>query len=110
MDVLHDKSINSEAVRVYGNLAISVFQGNIARIGMRQIGGFIGRSPATVMRRLHELESAGHIKAAARKRGQRAFYELLSPVFGQKQRAGIEEIVSSPSGGKRLVSVREPPD
>lgn len=106
MEILVDLSLNSEAVRVYGMLASSVFQGNVATVGMRRIGKLIGKSPATVMRRLRELEAAGHIKVPPQRLGQRGFYELLSPVFAQKQRAGIEEVVSSPSGGRRLASVR----
>lgn len=106
MNLLLDKSVSSEAVRIYGILAASVFQGNVATIGMRRIGALIGKSPATVMRRLRELTEATHIKPGQRKNGQRAFYVLTSPVFGQKQRAGVEELVSSPSRGRRLASVR----
>ena len=36
----------------------------------------------------------------------RRIYHLQSAVFGQKQRAGIEEVISSPSGGRRLATVR----
>lgn len=106
MELLLDRAVNSGAVRVYGLLASSVFQGNVATVGMRRIGKLIGKSPATVMRRLRELEAAGHIKTSPQRSGQRGFYELTSPVFSQKQRAWIEEIISSPSRGRRLASAR----
>lgn len=60
-----------------------------------------------MMRRLRELEEAGHIEKAPAVKGKRAFYVLTSPVFGQKQRDGVQETARAPSGGRRLVSVRK---
>lgn len=100
-----DLSISSDAVRVYSLLALSVYQGSVARVGMRQMGQIIGKSAATVKRRIDELIRAGHIKAKEAKSGQRAYYELLSPVFGQRQ--GKQDVVVSSPKGKRLASVEE---
>ncbi len=100
-----DLSISSDAVRVYSLLALSVYQGSVARVGMRQIGQIMGKSAATIKRRIDELVNAGHIKANAGKLGERAYYELLSPVFGQKQ--GRHDVIVSSPRGKRLVSVEE---
>ena len=36
----------------------------------------------------------------------RETFVLTSLVFGQKQRAGVEEVISSPSKGRRFASVR----
>lgn len=103
-DLLLDISISGDAVRIYGVLALWVFQGNVARIGMRRIGREVGLSAATVCRRLQELAAAGYISAGSVKPGERAYYVLNSEVFGQKQRAGTEEIVSYPQ--PRLATVR----
>ena len=100
-----DLSVSSDAVRIYSLLALSVYQGNIARVGMRQLGKIIGKSAATVKRRIVELVKAGHLKPNTGKSGERAFYELTSPVFGQKQRSGVTEVVSSPSRGRRYASL-----
>ena len=60
---------------------------------------------ARISRRLKVLESRGHITAQKCGDGKRSFYLLNSEVFGQKQRDGVKEIVSSPRGGRRMVSV-----
>ena len=59
----------------------------------------------TVNRSLHELEAHQHISIRGSGKGRR-IYHLRSLVFGQKQRAGIEEVISSPSRTPRLASVR----
>ena len=49
----------------------------------------------TVNVAIHELEDRRHI--ATRGAGNtRRIYHLYSPVFGRKQRAGVEEVVDSP--------------
>lgn len=102
--ILLDPALSSDAVKLYGILALKTFQGNISSIGLRQLGKLAGMSPATAMRRLRELISTGHLKISKAGNGQRAWYELTSPVFAQKQRAGVETIVQYPR--RRLVSVR----
>ena len=102
--VLLDKSLKPDAVRIYGLLALSVYQGSVTRVGIRQLGRVIGRSPATVSRRLSELVANGHVKTLKLKNGQRAWYELTSPVFGQKQ--GHETVVvRGQSGAPRFASI-----
>jgi hypothetical protein len=103
-DVLIDREIGSDAKLVYAVLAMSVFQGSVAWVGQRYIGETLGLSQATVCRRLKELEGAGHIRRKTGGVGKRALWELMSPVFSQKQ--GQERvIVSAPSGARRMVSV-----
>lgn len=104
--VLLDPAISADAVRVYGILALFVFQGNSSYVGMRRLGELAGFSQQTAMRKIAELSKAGHITVSKDKKGKRSTYVLNSAVFGQKQRDGVEEIVSNPSGSKRLVSVR----
>lgn len=99
-----DVSISSEACRVYSIMALKTFQGSVAKIGMRQLGILIGKSPATAMRRVKELVSAGHLRVSRKENGKRCWYEFTSPVFAQKQRAGIQEVIHYPR--KRMVSVR----
>jgi hypothetical protein len=96
--------VSSEAVRVYAVLALSVYQGRTSRVGMRQIGKIIGKCAATVKKRIDELVAAGHVRANMGRSGQRAFYELTSPVFGQKH-GKVTEVGVGPSGGRRLVSI-----
>ena len=102
--VLLDTSISSDAVRVYGFLSLDVYQSNLARVGLRVMGRVLGLSRTTVNRRVTELISAGHIRKAPAKSGQRGCYELQSPVFGQKQ-GKVTELVSAPSGGIRFASI-----
>lgn len=87
-------------------MALWVFQGNVVYIGMRQLSKLTGLSPATVMRRIRDLVDAGHLAVKKDVNGKRSWYELLSPVFAQKQVDGMDETVSYPQ--KRLVSVRKP--
>ena len=82
-----------------------MFQGNTASIGQRLIAKLIHAKQETVSVALRELEMNGHIETR-REGNRRPMYILLSPIFGQKQ--GKEEVlVSSPSGGQRLASVRK---
>jgi DNA-binding MarR family transcriptional regulator len=103
-EVLIDATVSSDAKITYAVLALSTFHGAVAYVGQRLIGEILGVSQPTVSRRLAELEMAGHIRQAPATRGKRAHWELLSPVFGQKQgRATV--VVSSPKGGRRYASV-----
>lgn len=104
MSVLIDIRLDSDAVRIYGLLAASTRQGNVATVGMRRIGDLLEMSPPTVMRRINRLIELGHLNKSPTEHGKRAAYMLTSPVFGQKQRAGVTEIVSRPKG-RRMVTV-----
>lgn len=90
-------------------MSLKVFQGNAATVGIRKLATLTGKSKSTIHRLLQELHEAGHIAPAGRKRGQRGYYVLTSPVFGQKQRqlnteGGTEELVSMPR--RRLATAR----
>ena len=103
-DVLIDRGIGADAKLVYAVMAMTVFHGRVAWVGQRLIGEMLGLSQATVHRRLKELEGAGHIRRMAEGVGKRTHWELVSPVFSQKQ--GQETVVvSAPSGARRMVSV-----
>jgi hypothetical protein len=102
--VLTDTALSDRSVRVYGVLAMSVFQGNVARVGLRRIGKLIGCSRNSAHRAIQELVNQGHISAGAVNAGERSYYVLNSMLFAQKQRAGVDEVVSYPH--RRLVSVR----
>ncbi|MGL5936987.1 MAG: hypothetical protein ACRCZI_15355 [Cetobacterium sp.] len=103
-EVLLDSAVSSDAKVVYGVMAMSTHQGSVTYMGQRRIGELLGMSQATVSRRLCELEIAGHVKQKDAGRGWRSFWELVSPVFGQKQ-GRVTEVVSAPSGGRRFASV-----
>jgi len=90
---------------VYGVLARHAFQGTTANIGQRRIATLLGVHLGTVNRSLHELEEGMHIDIRGKGKDRR-IYHLRSLVFGQKQRDGIEEVISSPSRTPRLASVR----
>jgi hypothetical protein len=101
--VLWDVGLSLAARCVYGLLARFAFQGTTVRIGQRRIAKRLGIHLETVNKAIHDLEDRGHI--ATRGAGNtRRIYHLTSPVFGKKQRAGVEEVVDSPSGVPRLAS------
>ena len=81
--LLSDPTVSDAALRVYGILTLKTC-GNVSAIGMRGLGRLVGKSPQTVMRRLRELAIRGDIKMSKGTNGQRARYELTSPVFAGK--------------------------
>src|SRR5258708_4797838 len=98
-EVVCDRELKLLDVRVYCMLAGSVWQGNTASIGTRLVANSIHASRRLVIASLRRLERRGHIrKANPVRRGKREMYVLLSPVFGQKQRAGVEEVAWGPNG------------
>ena len=105
--VLMDPELDSLAVRIFGILALNVWQGNQSYIGQRLVAELCGVSAPTVMRRLRKLEARGHVKAQKCGDGKRSYYMLASEVFGQKQRDNEKTLVSSPDGKRlRLATVR----
>ena len=103
--VLFDVGLSVTARCVYGVLARYVYQGTTARIGQRRIAKLLGVHVETVNVAIHELEDRSHLTISGEGKARR-IYHLRSPLFGQKQRAGVEEVISSPSKGRRLASVR----
>lgn len=104
VSVLLDDAMSDRAKVAYGILSLKTFQGNIASIGVRELGKMLGICKSTTKVAVDELIAAGHIKAH-HENGKRAVYELTSPVFAQKQRAGVNAIVSYPH--RTLVSVEK---
>jgi hypothetical protein len=103
--VLFDRRLSVSARCVYGVLARYAYQGTTVRIGQRRIARLLGLHVETVNAAIHELETLRHI--AVRGQGKtRRIYHLCSSVFGQKQRDGIEEVISSPSRTPRFASIR----
>lgn len=104
-DVLTDKNLSDKGARLFGILAMHAFEGGSASIGVRRLAELLPRSSKSeIHRRIKELEGSGHLTIKRGTNGQRSFYVLNSPVFGQKQ--GKETIIRSlPSGAKRMVSV-----
>jgi DNA-binding MarR family transcriptional regulator len=103
--VLFDHGLSATARCVYGVLARYTYQGTVVRIGQRRIARLLGLHLETVNVALRQLESRQHISIRGSGHDRRS-YHLHSSVFGQKQRAGIEEVISSPSGTPRLASTR----
>jgi DNA-binding Lrp family transcriptional regulator len=102
-EVAVDRRLNVEHLRVYTVMASAVYQGSVARIGQRLIGRLVGLSAMTVGRRIQELVVFGHARASHCKNGERGWYELTSPVFGQKQ--GVATEIRSTPRGRRMVSI-----
>jgi hypothetical protein len=103
--VLFDDGLSVAGRAVYCVLARYVFQGTTVKIGQRRIAHVLGMHVETVNGAIHELEEREHI--AIRGQGQsRRVYCLRSSVFGKKQCAGVDEVISSPSGGRRFASAR----
>ena len=105
-EIVCDPRLQPLDIRVYCMLAGAVWQGTTAKIGTRLIAENIGASRRLVIQSLRRLRELGHIQTMGVRRGKRELYVLTSPIFGQKQRAGVEEIISSPSRTPRLASVR----
>ena len=103
--VLYDGRLSPAARCVYGVLARHAYQGTTVRIGQRRIAKLLRMHLETVNATIHELERRGHIVINGIGKARR-MYHLSSPVFGQKQRTGIEEVIGSPSGVPRLASTR----
>lgn len=101
--VLYDKELSFGARCVYAVLAGAVHQGTTAKVGQRLIARKLGMHQETACLCLQELRDRGHITVVGEGKARR-IYHLHSDVFGQKQRAGTEEIISYPR--KRLVSAR----
>ena len=105
--VLRDGRLSAAARCVYAGLARYAYQGTTVRIGQRWIARLLSMHLGTVNAAIHELERYGHIVITGAGKTRR-FYHLVSSVFGKKQRAGVEEVIGSPSGIPRLASTRRP--
>ena len=117
--VLHDPRLSPVAKVVYAELALWVFQGNIAKRGQRAIAEAINVRQMSVSAAIAQLTACGHIREAnqemlrlgmiteAQAKHSRGVYELLSPLFGSKQGSGIDKVVSSPRGDRRIVAAGE---
>ncbi len=98
--------LTAHARCVYGLLASKVRQGNIAKIGQREMARRLGFSRSTIQAAVQQLKELSFI-AESENRSHRdsATFELMSNIFARKQGEGIETVVSSPRGGRRLVTV-----
>lgn len=104
--VAQDHRLPDAAVRLYSVMAAYVKQGTTAgSVGQRRLGEIFGWSQPKVSRMLSKLVETGHVIPTEVGSGVRGFYHFTSPVFGQKQRSWVKEVVSAPSGGKRLASI-----
>jgi hypothetical protein len=107
-EVYTDRRLKAVDVRVYCVLASACWQGNVVSVGKRLIAREGCCAECKVADILRRLEAAGHIQKQPEPRhGRRAFYVLLSSVFGQKQRAGVEEVAKGPSGPRLVSSPRK---
>ena len=103
--VLYDRGLSLACRCVYAVLAGSMHQGTVAKMGQRRISKLLGIHQETAALALRDLAAGGHITITGSGNLRRT-YHLHSDVFGQKQRAGIPEVISSPSRTPRLASVR----
>jgi hypothetical protein len=106
-EVSSDRRLKHRDVRVYAVLAASCWQGTVANVGKRLIAKHAPCAERLVVASLKRLEGTGHIKKLPVRRGQRGLYHLVSPIFGQKQRADVQEMITTPDGRRRLVTVRK---
>lgn len=103
--VLHDTALSVTARCVYGILSRYTYQGTTVSIGHRRMASLLGIHKETVGNAIQELEGRKHIVIRGSGKSRRV-YHLESSVFGQKQRADIQELISSPSRTPRLATVR----
>ena len=102
-EILTDKSVSHAAVRLYGIMAMYVFEGNVVSLGMRKMAALMHVGIGTIHRLLAKLKQSGYVISKPVANGQRSFYELTSPVFAQKQ--GKQTVLRSSPKGIRMVSV-----
>ena len=104
LGILESRQISDRAKLVYCLLAAWVFEGSVARIGQRRVAKCLGFSQPSASRYLKELDKAGLIVPICEGNGNRNWYRLTDPIFGQKQ--GKETVLrSGPSGVPRMVSL-----
>jgi Bifunctional DNA primase/polymerase, N-terminal len=107
-DVSTDRRLKQRDKTVYSVLACHCWVGNIVKMGKRLIAKLACCAERKVIESLRALEEAGHIrKWQGRRRGQRGQYELVCPIFGRDQRAGVQKTAATPEGNLRLISVRK---
>jgi len=108
LEVLADRRLKRRDVCVYGVLSAFCWQGSVAQVGTRLTATLACCAERLVINSLQALEEAGHIqKQPGRRRGQRARYVLNSPIFGQQQRADVQETVMTQDGHLRLATARK---
>jgi hypothetical protein len=110
-EVVCDRRLKPLDIRVYCMISGPTFQATTAKVGTRRIADCVHASRRLVIgsirrRSIRRLEDCGHIKRGKPIRGRREVYVVTSDVLGRKQRAGIEEVISSPSRTPRLASTR----
>lgn len=107
LSVLMDKALTDADVRVYAGLAAVVWQGTTERESYQEISELAGVSERQARRSLKTLVAHGLVLAArSNRRGARGMFSLTSPVFGKKRDSDRDEVVSSPSRGRRLAVAR----
>jgi hypothetical protein len=105
-EVVCDERLKRLDIQVYCMISGPTFQATTSTVGTRRIADCVHASRRLVIESIQRLEECGHIKRARQGRGKREMYVMMSGVFGQKQRAGIQEVISGPSRAPRLASVR----
>jgi len=106
-EVVCDGRLKPVDVGVYCLISGPTYQGATSSVGTRRIASCIHVSRRLVVESIHRLEECGHLRRHNPGRGKRETYFVTSEVFSQKQRAGIEEVVVSPDGHRRLAAVRK---
>ena len=96
---MRDPGLTVFAKLAYAAIATEVRHGNIAFIGHRKIAGLTNISSSTAGRAVRQLIKAGHVNVLQGGKGQRNCYELASPVFAQKLRAGERVLVKDAQSG-----------
>jgi hypothetical protein len=94
MQVNSDKRLSGSDVRVLCGIAYYVHQGNTCRESYSTLAVASGVSRRQVVTSVARLRKFGWIEQPDQDERKRQWLMLTSPVFGQKQRAGVEETVS----------------
>lgn len=79
-----DHSLERIDLWVYFALASEVWASNVSVRSTRWLAECVKASQSTIVNSLKRLESAGHIEIKETKRGKKAAYVMLSPVFGER--------------------------
>jgi len=106
LSILCNPDLTGADKMVYATVAVFVWQGSVCRESLSDLANVASLSKRQVMASIKRLCERGLMKRDGSERSV-ATILLVSPVFGKKQRSGeVEEVISSPSRGRRLASVR----
>lgn len=85
LDILTNPALNAAEIKVYGILAATAQQTNLACIGQRRLADLSGVDRRSVRRALASLAKFNYIAQSIFKMNRRTVYELKHPIFTSEE-------------------------